>query len=127
MIGQAGFRTDGRELRQYNLNFVTRIVIRPGLDFRQLCINAGAGLLIRVLAFHAAVINVLASRSRNKPTSVTTPTACPVPRSLTLVTTAGLISTQTILTQLGSMLPTAIEWSIEPRHNTRPAPFNCSA
>src|ERR1700730_299783 len=127
MIGQAGSRADGRELGQHDLNFVTRVVIRPGLNLRQLCIDAGAGLLISVQAFHAAEIRVLASRSRNRPTSVTTPTACPVPRSLTLVTTAGLISTQTILTQLGSMLPTAIEWSIEPRQSTRPAPFNCSA
>ena len=55
------------------------------------------------------------------PTSVTTPTAWPVPRSLTFVATAGLISTQTILTQLGSMFPVAMECSMEPRQSTRPA------
>src|ERR1700680_3951740 len=115
MIWQAGSRADGRELGQHNLNFVTGIVIRPGLDFRQFCIDAGARLLIRGQAFHAAGINVLASRSRNRPTSVTTPTACPVPRSLTFVATAGLISTHTIFTQLGSMFPTAMECSIDPR------------
>ena len=61
------------------------------------------------------------------PTSATTPTAWPVPRSLTLVATAGLISTHTIFTQLGSMLPVAMECSMDPRHSTSPAPFNCSA
>ena len=54
---------------------------------------------------------------------MTTPTAWPVPRSLTLVATAGLISTHTIFTQLGSMLPAAMECSIEPRHSTSPAPL----
>src|SRR5688572_31801001 len=48
----------------------------------------------------------------------------PVPRSLTLVATAGLISTHTMRTQLGSILPTAIECSIDPRHRTSPAPTN---
>src|SRR5581483_5754385 len=67
-----------------------------------------------------------ASKSRNRPTSVTTPPACPVPRSETLVATAGLISTQTILTHEGSILPVAMEWSIDPRHSTRPAPRSCS-
>ena len=52
---------------------------------------------------------------------------CPVPRSLTLVTTAGLISTHTIFTQLGSMFPVAIECSMLPKHNTSPAPRKCSA
>ena len=36
------------------------------------------------------VVDGGARRSRNRPTSVTTPTAWPVPRSLTLVATAGI-------------------------------------
>src|ERR1035441_10459849 len=67
------------------------------------------------------------NKSKNSPTSATTPTAWPVPRSLTLVATAGLIFTQTIFTQLGSILPVAIECSMEPRQITRPAPLSCSA
>ena len=42
------------------------------------------------------------------PTSVTTPTVCIEPRSLSFVTTAGLMSTHTTRTHDGSMLPTPI-------------------
>src|SRR5260370_1516086 len=127
MIRQAGFRADRSELGHDDLNFVTGILVRPSLDFGQACVDTSASVCIRVLAFHWAGIKVLASRSRKRPTSVTTPTAWPVPRSLTLVATAGLMSTHTIFTQLGSMLPTAIECSMEPRQSTRPAPFSSSA
>src|SRR5579871_1133499 len=127
MIRQAGLGADGGELRQYDFDLISGILILPGLDLRQRGLDARARMPVCVFSLHRAGINVRASRSRNSPTSVTTPTACPVPRSLTLVATAGLISTHTILTQLGSMLPTAIECSIDPRHRTSPAPRNCSA
>src|SRR5208282_3783203 len=71
--------------------------------------------------------SVFARRSRKIPASVTTPSAWPEPRSLSLVATAGLMSTHTVFTQPGSMLPAAMECSIEPRHSTRPAPRRCSA
>src|SRR5207247_5834299 len=108
-------------------------LIGPGLDLREPGVNACPGVFIGVAALHfsldspdrtaalALPASARESRSRNRPTSVTTPTACHVPRSLTFVATAGLMSTQTILTQLGSMLPTAMECSMEPRHSTKPA------
>src|SRR5207247_9447331 len=110
-----------------DLDFVAGILIGPRFDFGEFRVNTRGGVLVGVSACHRAVpagtfLSMLrASRSRNKPTSVTTPTAWPVPRSLTFVATAGLMSTQTILTQLGSMLPTAMECSMEPRHSTKPA------
>ena len=54
-----------------------------------------------------------ASRCRNRPTSVTTPTVWAEPRSESFVTTAGLMSTQTTRTQDGSMLPTPMLCSID--------------
>src|SRR5579871_141829 len=132
MIRQASFRANRCELRHHDLDLIaSAVLIGPCFDLRQIRANAGLGMFICVLFFHFALAaplhNCLASKPRNCPTSVTTPTAWPVPRSLTLVTTAGLMSTHTILTQLGSMLPVAIECSIDPRHSTRPAPFSCSA
>src|SRR5687768_4701431 len=53
------------------------------------------------------------SRFKNNPTSVTTPYDSNEPRSLNFVTTAGLMSTQTIFTPAGVMLPTPMEWSID--------------
>ena len=44
--------------------------------------------------------------------SVTRPIAWKVPRSLSLVTTEGLMSTQIVLTFAGRRFPTAIECSI---------------
>src|SRR5262249_6392395 len=123
-VGQAGLGADAGKFRHHDFNLVIRILIRPGLDFGQRGIDSGACVFVRILAFHA---NCLESRSRNRPTSATTPTAWPVPRSLTFVATAGLISTHTTFTHPGSMLPVAIECSIDPRQSTRPAPFNCSA
>src|SRR5271169_1851807 len=127
MIGEPRARANGSELRQNNFDFIAGILIRPGFNFRQRGVHSRAGVFIGVEALHWAGIKVLASRSRNRPTSVTTPTAWPVPRSLTLVATAGLISTQTIFTQLGSMLPTAMECSMEPRQSTNPAPRSSTA
>src|SRR5262245_25634247 len=45
-------------------------------------------------------------------TSVTRPTVWNEPRSESLITVLGLISTQTTLTQAGRRLPTAMEWSV---------------
>src|SRR5262249_37389661 len=68
--------------------------------------------------------NRLVSRFRNRPTSVTTPTDSTEPRSLSLVTTAGLISTHTRRTPAGVMLPTPMEWSIEESIRIRSAPLS---
>src|SRR5262249_8140805 len=105
-IRKPGFRTDAGELRHHDFDFVISELVRPALDLRQRRIDTAARMFIRVLTLHC---KALASRSRNSPTSATTPTACPVPRSLTLVATAGLMSTHTIFTQLGSIFPVAIE------------------
>ena len=51
-------------------------------------------------------IQLAGGRCRKRPTSVTTPTVCMEPRSASLVTTAGLMSTHTTRTHDGSMLPT---------------------
>ena len=53
--------------------------------------------------------NFCTSRLRNSPTSVPTPTDSSEPRSLSLVTTDGLISTYTSFTPAGVMLPTSME------------------
>ena len=52
------------------------------------------------------------SARRNGSTSVTRPTVWKLPRSLSLMTVEGLMSTQTTLTQAGSRLPTATECSV---------------
>src|SRR5713101_8261812 len=52
------------------------------------------------------------STRRNGSTSVTKPTDWNVPRSASFVTVAGLISTQTVFTDAGSKLPTAMECSV---------------
>src|ERR1035438_2077861 len=119
-IRQPRLRADAAELRLYDLDFVVAELVGPRLDLGQRGIQSAARVFVGIGAFHAKAFE---SRSRNNPTSATIPTAWPVPRSLTFVATAGLISTQTILTQLGSIFPVAIECSIEPRHRTRPAPF----
>src|ERR1035437_401628 len=123
-IRQPGFGSHATELWLYDLNFVIAKLVGPGLDPGQCGIEAATCVFVGVGAFHAKAFE---SRSRNRPTSATMPTAWPVPRSLTLVATAGLMSTHTILTQLGSILPVAMECSIEPRQSTSPAPSNCAA
>src|SRR5579885_1058179 len=133
-IGQAGFGANRGKLRHDDLDFIAGgELVRPGFDFGQIGFDAGLGVFVGILAFHFLAASPRTpsisrdNRSRNNPTSVTTPIAWPVPRSLTLAATAGLISTQTIFTQLGSMLPTAIECSIDPQQSTNPAPCNCPA
>src|SRR6185295_15181387 len=49
----------------------------------------------------------------NSPTSVTMPSAWWLPRSASLVTTAWLMSMQYVSTPAGSMLPTAMAWSVD--------------
>src|ERR1035441_7061414 len=128
-IRQPGFGAHARELRQDNFDFVIAKLVGPGLDFRQRGIEAAARVFVGIGAFHTKALESRSfeSRCRNRPTSATMPTAWPVPRSLTLVATAGLMSTHTILTQLGSILPVAMECSIVPRQSTSPAPCNCAA
>src|SRR5207248_510888 len=136
VVGETCFGAHRGELRHQNLDFVSSVIlVRPRLDFGQRRAHARFSVFIGVAPFpfltHGVAAfplgSTLASSPRNCPTSVTTPTACPVPRSLTLVATAGLISTQTILTQLGSMFPVAMECSMDPRQSTTPAPLSCSA
>src|SRR5205085_1912324 len=81
------FRADACELRHHDLDLVIGILIRPRLDFRERRVDTTARVFVGVLALHCSTF---ASKSRNSPTSATTPTACPVPRSLTFVATAGL-------------------------------------
>src|SRR5271157_2629809 len=125
-IGEARLGTDGRKLRRRDFDFVIRELVGPGFDLRQNRIDAGSRVFIGIGGLYAGAFHARAfeSRSRNMPTSATTPTAWPVPRSLTLVATAGLMSTHTTLIQPGSMLPVAMECSMEPRHRTRPAPLS---
>src|SRR2546427_626265 len=49
-----------------------------------------------------------ASSRKKDSTSVTRPIDCQLPRSASLVTTAGLMSTQTVRTPAGSMMPVAM-------------------
>src|ERR1039457_5576920 len=123
-IRQPSLGAHAAELWLYDLDFVIAELVGPGLDLRQRGIQSAARVFVGVGAFHAKAFE---SRSRNTPTSATMPTAWPVPRSLTLVATAGLISTHTIFTQLGSILPVAMECSIERRQITRPAPASFAA
>src|SRR5207245_8107515 len=51
-----------------------------------------------------------ASSRRKDSTSVTRPRVWEEPRSASLVTTAGLMSTQTVFTTAGSRLPVAMAW-----------------
>src|ERR1035441_390159 len=89
-IRQPGFGADAGELRQNDLDFVIAKLVGPGLDLGQRGIEAAARVFVGIGAFHTKALD---SRSRNRPTSATMPTAWPVPRSLTLVATAGLMST----------------------------------
>src|SRR5262249_15499395 len=61
--------------------------------------------------YGSASITCTSSRRKDS-TSVTSPTDCQLPRSASLVTTAGLMSTQTVRTCAGSILPVAIECSM---------------
>src|SRR4029453_399037 len=63
-----------------------------------------------------------ANAPRNRPTSVTTPVAWAEPRSASLVTVDGLMSTQTSGTEAGSRLPVAIEWSMDATIRADPTP-----
>src|ERR1019366_10348150 len=94
-VGKRGLRAYRGELGNRDLNLVTRELIRPRLNRRQRGIDTRRRMFVGV-SFHSPALHWESSResnSRNSPTSVTTPTACPVPRSLTFVATAGLTST----------------------------------
>src|SRR5660398_249724 len=60
-----------------------------------------------------------ANAGKKVPTSVTTPIACAVPRSMSFVTVAGSMSTQIVFTYEGSMFPTAMECNIVAIISTR--------
>jgi len=82
----------------------------------------------------ATVMNALAFRNaleqKQVPARVLSaipmPTVCEDPRSASLVTTAGLMSTQMTRTEDGSMLPTPIPWSMLARISTSDASL-CAA
>src|SRR5207249_12273963 len=62
-------------------------------------------------------------RARRKGSaSVTTPTVWTLPRSVSFVTVAGLMSTHATLTQAGSRLPVAIECSMVATIRQKPTP-----
>src|ERR1700733_14159882 len=128
VVGKAGFRAHRGEFWHRDFDLISGfILIRPSFYFGKFGTYSGGRVIVRILASHCCVSSACWRRPRNWPTSVTTPTACPVPRSLTLVATAGLMSMQTIFTQLGSMFPTPMGCNMEPRQSTSPAPFKCSA
>ena len=58
---------------------------------------------------------------------MTRPTVWKLPRSISLVTTAGLMSTQTVATDAGSRFPTAIECSIVESISATPTPSRMRA
>src|SRR2546427_495252 len=70
------------------------------------------GPACRVLYPWRPVSMTRASSRKNDSTSVTRPIDCQLPRSASLVTTAGLMSTHTVRTPAGSMLPVAMECSM---------------
>ena len=63
-----------------------------------------------------------ASDRRNGSASVTMPTVWMLPRSVSFVTVAGLMSTQATFTHAGSRLPTAIECSVVATIRQKPTP-----
>src|SRR6266850_6592053 len=65
---------------------------------------------------------VRARSRRNDAASITRPTAWKVPRSASLVGTAGLTSTQTVGTLAGSRLPVATAWRVVATSRARPTP-----
>ena len=67
-----------------------------------------------------------AKERRNGSTSVTRPIVWNVPRSPSLITVAGLMSTQTTFTQAGSRLPVAIECSAVAIRSAKPTPWIAS-
>src|ERR1700722_3910561 len=79
MIRQTRLGANRRKLRQDNLDLVAWVLVRPGLDLWQWRLHAGRGVFIGILTLHFTGMRVRDSRSRKSPTSVTTPTACPVP------------------------------------------------
>jgi hypothetical protein len=71
-IGQPGLRAHRCEFRRNDFDFVIRILVGPGFDFGQRGIHTRPRVFVRVESLHA---KALESRSRNRPTSATTPTA----------------------------------------------------
>ena len=65
----------------------------------------------------------LTSARKNGSASVTTPTVWTLPRSVSFVTVAGLMSTHATLTQAGSRLPVAIECNIVATISAKPTPW----
>src|SRR3989338_5572732 len=65
------------------------------------------------------------SSRRNDSVSETMPMPWNVPRSASFVTTAGLMSTQTVFTVAGSRLPVAMACSVEASMSERPVPSTC--
>src|SRR5207253_178676 len=89
-----------------------RLPAPPRLVASPSSFSSARGPACRVLYPWCPVSTTRASSRKNDSTSVTSPTDCQLPRSASLVTTAGLMSTHTVRTPAGSMLPVAMECSI---------------
>src|SRR5438552_12716519 len=84
--------------------------IHPGIDL------VGDLIMIRWAhqeAAHSFHPKWRASSRRNDAASITRPMACKLPRSASLVGTAGFTSTQTVGTEAGNKLPVATACSVE--------------
>src|SRR4249919_3044111 len=90
-----------------NVVSIVRIALSSSDDLRESSAALqGCRHACRPEGLHYDYDNADANCRRNSPTSVTMPMVCDDPRSASLVTTAGLMSTETIFTHDGSMFPT---------------------
>src|SRR3977135_2173140 len=69
--------------------------------------------------------NCVRNSRKKYPTSVTKDVDCQVPRSESLVTEDGFISTQTVRRPAGNRLPTATECSVVASISTKSTPCRC--
>src|SRR5437899_5726848 len=93
--------------------------IHPGIDLE------GDLIMIRWAhreAAHSFHPKWRASSRRNDAASITRPMACKLPRSASLVATAGSTSTQTVGTEAGNKLPVAPACSVEATNRANSTP-----
>ena len=81
VVREPGARADGGELGQLNFDLVAGVLVFPAFNVRQHGVDTGAGVLVSISALlrfgHVSysAARVRLSKSRKRPTSVTTPTA----------------------------------------------------
>src|SRR5689334_7859324 len=101
---------------------------RPGMLHRVLPVHPRIDLVVNPIevgradqqAGHPFQPRFRARSRRNDAASITSPTAWNVPRSASLVGTAGFTSTQTVGVVAGRRLPVAIECSVVATRSARP-------